>query len=246
LVAVACLAILIAIALWVISVIARGGLIAGVQQIEEEGSTTFGSAWRVGASRFWTLFGIGILAVIPFILLLIAGGIAAAIFIAGAVGVSEAPVIAGLTAGITCGSVFCCGMIILGIILGQIRIYAERAAVIEGLGWLDAFGRGWQVLKDNLGATILYWLIFLAIGIVLGFIIFGFVLATLVPFIAIVANTDLGAWVVAPICCGGLIGVILGALLNAIVETFSSATWTLAYREMIGMAAPEQVEVAAE
>src|SRR5512138_3355484 len=44
-IALACLAVIVAIALWVVSVIARGGLIAGVAQVEEEGSTSLGRAW---------------------------------------------------------------------------------------------------------------------------------------------------------------------------------------------------------
>ena len=56
----------------------------------------------------------------------------------------------GIATGILCGGVFCCGMIILAIVLEQIRIYAERAAVLEGLGWIEAFQRGWDVLKANI------------------------------------------------------------------------------------------------
>jgi hypothetical protein len=41
-----------------------------------------------------------------------------------------------------------------------------------------------------------------------------------------------------PICGGGLIAVIAGALINSVVETFTSATWTLAYREMTGAQGP--------
>ena len=64
--------ILIGIALWVVSVIARGGLIAGVQQVEDEGGTRFGQAWRAGRKRFWSLFGIGILAGLPSFLIMMA------------------------------------------------------------------------------------------------------------------------------------------------------------------------------
>jgi hypothetical protein len=60
-----CLGFLIVVALWVVSVIARGALIAGVQQVEEGGSTTLRQPWRVGISRFWTLLVISILAGIP-------------------------------------------------------------------------------------------------------------------------------------------------------------------------------------
>jgi hypothetical protein len=239
-----CLAVIIAIAVWVVSVIARAGLIAGVQQVEDEGAMTFGSAWRVGVSRFWTVFGIGVLAAVPLILALIVGAIVLAAFIAGGAVLpsSEGGKIAGIVLpSVLCGGTFCCLMIILGAILGQIRIYAERAAVLEGLGWIDAFKRGWDVLKDNLGPTIVYWLLFLVLGIIVGVIVFAVAMAFIVPFIALVVNIDMEGWAVVPLCCGGLLAIIVGALISALIETFTSATWTLAYREMTGFALEEAV-----
>ena len=238
---VTCLALLIGIAIWVISVIARGGLIAGVQQIEDEGTTSFGTAWRAGVSRFWTLFGIGILASIPVIILVIGGLIVLVLMFTGsglAFDSSEAAGGIGIAFSILCGGVFCCGMVILGIFLNQIRTYAERAAILEGLGWIEAFKRGWEVLTANIGPTIIFWIIFLVIGLVIGAIVFGAIMVTVLPFIAIVTNTEPGAWIIAPICCGGLLAIILGALINSVVTTFTSATWTLAYRDMTGLATP--------
>jgi len=233
-VAVACVAILIAIALWVVSVIARGGLIAAVQQVEEEGSTSFGRAWRAGAKRFWTLFGIGILAVVPLIVVWL---ISAGVLVASIIGIvegsdtSDAAAVLGL-GGIGCAGLFCCGAIILSFVLGLIRTYAERAAVLEGLGWIEAFKRGWQVLKANIGPTLIFWLIFLAIGIFVAGVVFAGVAALAVPVIGLLTATDVGGWIMAPICCGGLVAIVLGALIGSVVNTFTSATWTLAYREM--------------
>lgn len=248
-IAVACLAIIFAIALWVVSVIARGGLIAGVHQIEEEGATTFGQAWRAGASRFWTLFGIGILAAVPMLILIVVGIV---VFVVGMVSgasvadYSEGGAVAILLPTILCGGVFCCGAIILAIVLAQIRIYAERAAVLEGLGWIEAFVRGWDVLKSNLGPTIIFWIIFFVIGLALALVIVAIIFMLMIPFIAIVANVDPGLWMVVPGCCGGLLAIIIAALVSAIVETFVSSTWTLAYREMTGLAAEPVAEAAAE
>ena len=236
---VACLAIIIGIAIWVVSVIARGGLIAGVQQVEDEGQTTFGSAWRAGARRFWTLFGISILAAIPLIILAVVGIIVLIVMFVGsgfAFDSSDAAGAMGIVTSILCGGVFCCGMVIVAIILQQIRLYAERAAVLEDLGWIEAFVRGWNVLKANLGHTIVFWLIFLAVGFALMILVGIGVAVVVVPFAAIAANVDPGPWLIAPVACGGLIAIIVGSLISAIVETFTSATWTLAYREMVGMA----------
>jgi hypothetical protein len=241
----ACLAVIIAIAVWVVSVIARGGLIAGVQQVEEQEHTSFGLAWRAGARRFWTLFGIGILAAIPMIILVVAAIVVLVMMFVGsgfAFTSSDAAGATGIVTSILCSCGFCCGLIIVSIILQQIRIYAERAAIVEDLGWIEAFARGWNVLKANLGPTIVFWIIFFAIGIAF-FIAIGVVLAaTAFPFIALVTNIDPGPWLFAPICCGGLLAVIVAALISAIVQTFTSATWTLAYCDMIGLAGPPAAE----
>lgn len=240
-----CLGLLIAIVVWVVSTIARGGLIAGVQQVEEEGETSFGTAWRAGASRFWTLFGISVLAAIPFIILAILLAATAVLGILAAMGVSndfETFAIPGIIAAIGCGVGFCCVLVALGIVLDQIRTYAERAAMLEGLGWLEAFGRGWEVLKQNLAPTIILWLIFLALGFILAGVVIAGIMAVTLPLLAMTAAVEPGLWLIAPACCGGLVALIVFSVLGAIVETFTSATWTLAYRNLTGIAPEALVE----
>ena len=249
--AVSCLAILLGIALWVAGIIARGGLITGVQQVEDDGSTTFGAAWRAGVHRFWTLFGISILTGLPAFIAIIAGLVILGLLIFGTIAAIDAAAevggFLGGTAVLLCGGIVCCGGILLALVLDQIRIYAERAAMLEGMGWIDAVKRGWQVLKENLGPTILLWLIFLVIGIVVGAIIVGPIIALMVPFLATMARgQDAVAWVLIPICLGGLLWVILTAIIGGIVETFTSATWTLAYRQFTGSAVLPRVEDAGE
>jgi hypothetical protein len=239
LVAIGCVILLIAIGVWVVSVIARGGLIAGVQQVEEEGSTNLLAAWRGGRSRFWTLFGISILTGLP-ILVLVVGGVAMlALLIFGTVGVfetSEAAGITGILASVLCGGTVCCGTFLLAIVLDQIRVYAERAAVLEGLGWLDAFKRGWDVLRSNLGPTLLYWAIVFVLGLVFAGVIFGSLAVVIAPLVAVFGSVEPGLWMVAPICLGGLVGIVVFSLIGSVLTTFTSATWTLAYREFIGLA----------
>ena len=246
---VVCLAFVVAIALWVISVMARGGLIAGVQQVEDEGSTSFLQAWRVGRGKFWTLFGISILAAIPLLILVLGMVVLLVLGIVGAVGFSEtAELLAGgsILAAIACACGMFCGLFILAIVLDQIRVYAERAAILEDMGWIDAFKRGWEVLKENLGPTIIFWLIFLAIGLFFAALIIGGMFVLAIPMFLAFTQVDPGPWLVVPICCGGLIVFILAALINAIVQTFTSATWTLAYREMTGLVPQTVAEMTPE
>jgi hypothetical protein len=238
-----CVILIIAIALWVVSVIARGGLIAGVLQIEEHGETSFGKAWSAGARKFWTLFGLGILAAIPLILLLIIGGIVLFSGIFVGIGLLDVAEAAGITTlvlvSIICGGFLCCGLFILVVILEQIRIYGERAAIIEDLGWIDAFKRGWEVLRENLGSTIIFWLIFFALGIVIFGISFVIILAIAGPLFGLFLVSDPGLWWIGPICIGGLLGTIIFALIRSILVAFTSATWTLAYREMTAPEHPD-------
>lgn len=238
-----CVILIIAIALWVVSVIARGGLIAGVLQIEEQGETSFGKAWSAGARKFWTLFGLGILAAIPLILLLIIGGIVLFSGIFVGIGLLDVAEAAGITTlvlvSIICGGFLCCGLFILVVILEQIRIYGERAAIIEDLGWIDAFKRGWEVLRENLGSTIIFWLIFFALGIVIFGVSFVIILAIAGPLFGLFLVSDPGLWWLGPICIGGLLGTIIFALIRSILVAFTSATWTLAYREMTAPEHPD-------
>ncbi|MBN1659947.1 MAG: hypothetical protein JXA93_16205 [Anaerolineae bacterium] len=245
-IALACIGILVAIAIWVISIIARGGLIAGVQQVENEGETTFIEAWRVGVRRFWTLFGITVLTALPILILVILFVAAMLVFGLGIAGTSEmgdGPLAFGIISTVACAGAFCCGLVILAILLSQIQLYADRAAVIEGMGWLDAFARGWQIIKENLGSTIVLWIIFLIIGLIVGVVILGAIAVVAAPFLAIFTNVDPEGWMFIPICFGGLLAMILGAIIGAIVNTFTSATWTLAYREFIGTPPPPETDI---
>ncbi|MCJ7536567.1 MAG: hypothetical protein WBD62_10015 [Anaerolineales bacterium] len=231
-----CLALIIGIILWVVSIIARGGLIAAVQQVEVEGETSFRRAWSAGARKFWTLFGLGILAALPIILLVIIGIIILTIGITAGVGLLEVGEAAGITAMIlvtvTCGGFLCCGLVVLVVILEQIRIYGERAAILEDLGWIDAFKRGWQILVENIGATLILWLIFFALGIVIFGIIFVIMLALSVPLLALFVNADPGWLLIGPLCVGGVIGAIVYAVIRSIIVAFTSSTWTLAFMEL--------------
>lgn len=249
--ALGCVVLLLVLAIWVVSIMARGGLIAGVREIEEEGNTTFSSAWRVGRNRFWTLVGIGVLAAIPMFILVfvLALTLAAGIVVSAQAGAGSGDLSGSwalIAPLVLCGTTLCCGLILVGLVLGQIRIYAERAAIIEGLGWIDAFRRGWQVLRDNLGPTIVLWLILFVLGMALVVMIAAVTAVLFLPMVALVGGADFRAWAVVPLVCGGLIGIVVLAVVASILETFTSGLWTLAFRELTGLLPAAQPEPSAE
>src|SRR4029453_5551999 len=129
-----CLVFLISIVLLVIGIIARGGLIAGVQQIETEGNTTFGRAWSIGAARFWHLLGLNILLWLPFIILIIlaviafGGTIFAAITAASRSrndgGVALASIIGGSVVVLCCAI---CILVLYSLLAQAMQTFGERS-----------------------------------------------------------------------------------------------------------------------
>ncbi len=249
-----CLALFVGIAFWVVSIIARGSLISGVQQAEVEGDTSFGRAWRGGADRFWTLSGVWVVTSGP-ILLAVLGGLGALFLLAVSAGITAefsrpAVVLGVLAPTLICGIPFFCLIAVAAVVLQQIRIYAERAAVLEELGWIDALRRGWEVMRENIGHTIVLWFILLGVGLLIGSMIAGVLFVLSAPLAALVAlvlgSTGPKAWMLLPVGCGSLMVMILGAAIGSVLETFNSSTWTLAYRELAGMVGEPAAEPPAD
>ena len=245
LISLVCIGLLIGIALWVLSIIGRGALIGGVQQVEEEGDTELGRAWRVGVSHFWTLFGISILTALPVLVLALFTVAAFLGPILTEIGISAGrDVPTGIfSLSFLCGAPLCCSAILAAILLSQIKIYANRAAVLEGLGWIEALQRGWQVLKDNLVPTVVLWLIFFVIGLILTLVIVAIILVIASPFLVLFANADPSLWMLGNIILEAIVIMIVSAAIGSIVETFTSTTWTLAYREMTGLGSLSSVDI---
>jgi hypothetical protein len=214
-----CVALLVGIVLWVISTIARGGLIAGVDNIESGEKSGFRLAWGAGWHKAGTLLGISLLPAIPALLLFVMGllamGAYGGIFAMFGEEFAESAGLAGLGIGM---AVLACILIPIMLVLSILRNFAERAAMLENHGVIDAYRRGTSVLMANLGEAFI--LILLQIGI---FIVLGLLL--------------LGPGLIAVICCC-LWPLIL--LFQGFVEAAVSSLWTLAYRSWIG--GPELVE----
>jgi hypothetical protein len=212
-IALICVAILFALVLWAVSTIARGGLIAGVDTVESGDKSSFSQAWSAGWQKVWTLLGIGFIPAIPGIILMILSLIGVVIYggIFAIFGEGTAGSIGSAEVGIIIVILLCCiGPIAL--FLGILRNFAERAAMLENLGVVDSYKRGWDVLRTNLGEAILLFLVQIGIGIVAAILLF-------VPGLILV------------VCCflWPLLLVIQGA-----VNAFVSGLWTLAWRTWTG------------
>ncbi|MGD8623144.1 MAG: hypothetical protein PVJ34_01290, partial [Anaerolineae bacterium] len=199
------LILLVVLVLWVISTLARGGLIWGAAAADGGQSSSFSQAWRAGWQRGWTLLGIAIVPALPGLLLLLLGGLG---FLAYTSNVSTGTGVPVLGNMVLIGGALACLILPLALVLELLRAFANRACMLEGLGVVDAYRRGIGVLTDNLGSALVLFLIQVAV--------------TVVMFILLIVP---GA--ILALCC--LFWPLL-ALLQGAVTAYFSTMWTLAWR----------------
>ncbi len=215
---------LVGLVFWVISIIARGGLVSAVNEIEDGKTSSFGAAFQAGWAKGWRLIGINLIPAIPGLIILIAG--VSTFFAVGGMEIINH----GYWPATGIGTTFPLVLIVLACILVPVSIFlsavaglAVRACMIEDLNVMDSFRRGFEVLGDNLGSVLLLGLIHIAVSIGLG-------LVMIIPGILMA------------LCC--LLWPLL-ILIQGAVTTYFSTLWTLAWREFTGGGA-ELVEVAPE
>lgn len=238
LVAFGCVAFIVGIILWIVSLGARGGMIGAVAQMEQgTGKPTFRNAFRMGWRKVWRLAGMTIaLYIVPVILMIIlvvgfiavAGG--AAFMAAG----MEDPSAIGAGIGGLALVFFClmCLMIPLFLALSLIYPFAFRGIILRDLGAIDSIRHGWRVLRENLGEIILLGLAFFLVNI----LIFLVAAAVLVP-VALVVGVPMAmlsgseATVLTGILAvlGVIVGIVVFALVAAIATSWQSSTFTVAY-----------------
>jgi hypothetical protein len=226
-----CLLLLIALVLFVLSIIGRGGLIGGVRLADDNGRVTFGEAWRVGLHNFWRLFLIGLVigvVVIGLVVVLLLPGIFFSITIIG----------------LLCGLPLIFAFVVAAIVLAIVAYFAQIAAVIEDLSVTAALGRAWEVIRANLGDIIILGIVLIVAQAVVGVVIALPLVVTLIPIafaaIAFVNQSQgagVGGLIVAGLCFVAYLPVLI--VLGGVLETWITSAWTLAYRQFTRlMAAP--------
>jgi len=239
-VAIVCIGVLIGLILAFLSALGHGGMVEMVREADETERTSFGTGWNTGLRRMLRVFLIRFLLGLPPAIIIIAGLIPfAATFLPllAQPGARDAQrLFAGgvLTWLFACFAPACCIGVLLTIPLGVLETLSIRALVLEGQGIWGGIRRGWAILTGNLGEVVVVWLIFLLIGIGIGIIIGLPVAAVAVVAIVPLALMTAAAPIFAiPLILVIILIAVLGAALRSIVEAYTSAVWTLAYRQWI-------------
>lgn len=224
---------------WVFAIAARGALVTGVNDFEEDHRRRLSQLWGSGFSRFGSLFGLELLLRLPLGL----GGLALAAAVVFSVVV---PVVTG-------GESFrpelfapLCGVLGLGVplllgatfVLGIMYLVALRYVMLAGQGAVEASGNAWRFLRARFKDTTLMWFLNFALNIAASFVlaipafVLGIVLA--VPFIAAIATGEWASlWFIVPVAI--VLIFALSFLYSGVWGTYTSALWTLFFRRAAGM-----------
>lgn len=201
---------------YALGMMGRIGLIKGTYKAENGAeSLAFGEIWAESMPYFWRIFGLNFLIGLAFIVIFI-----------------PLVLFGVLTAGIgfLCIIPLLCVMVPLSWLIALILEQAQPAIVLEDLGMLDGFKRGWQIVKSNAGPMIVMALI-LGIGsVVIGLIIAIPIILAVVPLIIMGAGSlreSLTPVYIALACCAVYLPVLI--FFNGVLTAYIQSVWTLTY-----------------
>ena len=230
---------LFALLIWIVTIflstIGKIGLIRGTAQIDSgTESLIFGQLFSESTPYFWRVFGLGLIASIPFVVLVaaaVAAGLAFLIPLSVSSGSDGSPAI-GL--GLIPLFLGCfCLLIPLAFIINMVVRQAENAIVLEEMSVLPAISRGWDVFRKNLGPIILMAIILAVIGFAVGFIIAIPILIIVLPAVIAFAVGEAQNW--TPLALAGVcicLYIPISLLINGIAIAYTESAWTLTYMRL--------------
>ena len=232
-------AVLVVLALTVAAILlgytARGALIHSANEVEESGTTTARTGWRVGWSHFLRLFAIDLVVFVPLI-----------VFAAFLLGVSAAPLLligsglrmpSALGLALTVPMLLLAGsaLLLVAAVVSYCRKLVFRVCVLEDKGVFDSIREGYVMARQNLRQGGLLWLLMLGVTVAfrlimvpVGALVLSLVVAPVAGFSAVTRTPALLVLAIP----FGLLGILALSFVGGIYEAFDSSVWTLAYREL--------------
>lgn len=236
-----CIAFIVGILMWLVSLASKGGLITAVAELDRGQETRFGTAFRQGWRKVLPLIGMtlvlyGVVIVLAIILAIGFGGSLIAALSAGANMDSNA--MAGLLG--TAGVIFLCLLCLLiplSIVLSFIYPFAFRGMMLRNMGVMESIRHGWAVLRSHLGDILVLGLIFFVIGLLVG-LVSGAIIGLLGVSTGLISVLMSGGEPTTAQIVAGIVGflatAVVFAIISAIVIAWRSATFTLAYEQWTG------------
>jgi len=256
-IALACLVVLLIVVATIARYVSETALIRMVDDHEETGEKRgVGQGFRMGWSRSaWRLFLIDLLIGVPlvvaFILLFL---LALAPLLLWATD-SDAAGAVGTVISVGLIFLFILLAIVVAIVVTLLMRFFHRACVLEELGVIEAIKRGFSLVREQLSAVAVMWLIMLGVGIGLAVVmiiavILLVLLATVlagIPALLAGGLANLAFEGPVPWIVGAAVGIPIFLLviviptlfLGGLIEVFKSSVWTLTYREVRALESAE-------
>jgi hypothetical protein len=218
------------VAFWLLSVACRGAVISGGAEAASGAHVSLGQAWRSGTRAFGRLFGLDLLWLVAWLIVLGLVGLYALSVVRG----QAVESINWLSVLIGLGSV----LALLGIIASVLSVviaYAQRSIVLDGAGPIDGLSAGFGIARRELGSSVILWLVSLVLSIgggialVIGLLIAALPAALVGGLLSIIINAAGGSGIPALIVTVAvvlIVGLLVGA---AALNTFLWHFWTLGY-----------------
>lgn len=236
-----CCATLFFIIMYFVRLVAEGGMIHAVVDIEAGRTSSFGQAMAGGRPHLLPFWGTRLLLGLPNFL------VALLFFIViGSIVVSALRAPASFeprTLLVAVPILLCSGLILFpySLFIALIIPISQRGIALQRMGVLDSIRHAWQILKQNTAEVLI-----LAVIYVLGGMLFGIVVALVtLPFVALTAlpliftifeQNAPGFFQIALFVIGIIVAAILSAVLSAVFVSYRSTTFTLAYLDFTGSA----------
>ncbi|MBD3244747.1 MAG: hypothetical protein GF335_02015 [Candidatus Moranbacteria bacterium] len=231
--AVGLLFLIIIIAIKVLSLIARGGLIDAVDKIDSDMETGFKKSFKQGAGFFWSLFALGLFKfmvtlalaaaiIIPFFLLITTFAITE---------LSAVSIILGIILLFIGLFLLIIPLIFIGILIHFATFYV----VVAKQKFASSLSLAYNLIKNNIWPIILAGLVSFGISILftLGLILLMipvFIIITLMVVGTIALEQNLLLVISAIIL--GIIFILASLLISGIFTAFKLAYWTLFFKEI--------------
>jgi hypothetical protein len=241
----------------IVGIIARNvsetALIRLVDDYEETGEKrTFREGFRMGWSKAAVrLFLINLTSAIPMILVFLILGTLSLVPLLLWFSGNPISGVFGTISTIGLGFLSILFLIVIAVVVKVLLHFVRRVAALENLGVIDAYKKGFEILRGDLLSIFLMWLIMLGVQIGTALIMIPLVLLTLVVsgifsgvlFLIVRGLSGLfmsgaAVWILSGAITLPVFILLLAiplAFASGLIEVYKSTVWTLTYRELTAL-----------
>jgi len=226
------------IILFLVSLVARAGLVKSVNLLSQNKKTGFQAGWRAGKKYIGKLF---VLAVLFFLAIFV-------LIVVLAVPVVYLVIAKSWLAAVLVGLFAIAIFIPLVFIFSLTKTFAEFYIVLSGLNVRSAIETGYELLLQNIGNSIVFSLLLVVVSLAAGLVLLpvaGLALLILIP-------SGIAFFYLNKIAFGIFLAfatlLFLAAVLfvSSIFQAWKMTAWTLYFREIAKTEKPATAEAAAE